>query len=57
MNDFSIGNTTGMVSIGGVGNEARVKHAVACSPSRIHMFEMGDTINMAARLMFSPKGN
>ncbi|KAJ3226149.1 hypothetical protein HK099_005502 [Clydaea vesicula] len=42
--DFSIGITTGMVSIGGVGNENRIEYAV-----------MGDSINMAARLMCSQK--
>ncbi|KAJ3226148.1 hypothetical protein HK099_005501 [Clydaea vesicula] len=42
--DFSIGITTGMVSIGGVGNENRIEYAV-----------MGDAINMAARLMCSVK--
>ncbi|KNC97873.1 uncharacterized protein SPPG_09415 [Spizellomyces punctatus DAOM BR117] len=38
--DFSIGITTGVVSIGGVGNSVRTEYAV-----------MGDSINMAARLM------
>ncbi|KAJ3290499.1 hypothetical protein HK104_006720 [Borealophlyctis nickersoniae] len=38
--DFSIGITTGVVSIGGVGNAVRTEYAV-----------MGDSINMAARLM------
>ncbi|KAI8805688.1 nucleotide cyclase [Cladochytrium replicatum] len=37
---FSIGITTGVVSIGGVGNSIRTEYAV-----------MGDSINMAARLM------
>jgi hypothetical protein len=30
MDDFSIGITTGIVSIGGVGNESRVEYAVVC---------------------------
>ncbi|KAI9093055.1 nucleotide cyclase [Phlyctochytrium arcticum] len=38
--DFSVGITTGVVSIGGVGNSIRTEYAV-----------MGDSINMAARLM------
>ncbi|KAJ3084587.1 hypothetical protein HK102_000614 [Quaeritorhiza haematococci] len=38
--DFAIGITTGVVSIGGVGNGVRTEYAV-----------MGDSINMAARLM------
>ncbi|KAJ3049420.1 hypothetical protein HK097_009578 [Rhizophlyctis rosea] len=38
--EFSIGITTGVVSIGGVGNSVRTEYAV-----------MGDSINMAARLM------
>ncbi|KAJ1537230.1 hypothetical protein HK096_001501 [Nowakowskiella sp. JEL0078] len=41
--EFSIGLTTGVVSIGGVGNAIRTEYAV-----------MGDSINMAARLMFLP---
>ncbi|KAJ3125159.1 hypothetical protein HK098_000533 [Nowakowskiella sp. JEL0407] len=41
--EFSIGVTTGVVSIGGVGNAIRTEYAV-----------MGDSINMAARLMFLP---
>ncbi|KAJ1342135.1 hypothetical protein BSLG_003314 [Batrachochytrium salamandrivorans] len=38
--DFSIGITTGVVSYGGVGSSGRAEYAV-----------MGDSINMAARLM------
>lgn len=38
--EFSIGVTTGVVSIGGVGNAVRTEYAV-----------MGDSINMAARIM------
>ncbi|TPX51263.1 hypothetical protein SeLEV6574_g00388 [Synchytrium endobioticum] len=40
---FSIGVTTGVVSIGGVGSAVRTEYAV-----------MGDSINMAARLMCLP---
>ncbi|KAI9164302.1 hypothetical protein H9P43_008131 [Blastocladiella emersonii ATCC 22665] len=40
---FSIGLTTGVVSIGGVGNSLRTEYAL-----------MGDSINMAARLMSLP---
>ncbi|KAJ3099092.1 hypothetical protein HDU97_003471 [Phlyctochytrium planicorne] len=40
LDEFSIGVTTGVVSIGGVGNISRTEYAV-----------MGDSINMAARLM------
>jgi hypothetical protein len=36
MDDFSIGITTGMVSIGGVGNEARVEYAVVCHQCRVN---------------------
>ncbi|KAJ3216323.1 hypothetical protein HDU67_009674 [Dinochytrium kinnereticum] len=43
LDDFSIGITTGVVSIGGVGNVSRTEYAV-----------MGDSINMAARLMCLP---
>ncbi|KAI9208088.1 nucleotide cyclase [Polychytrium aggregatum] len=39
--EFSIGITTGVISIGGVGNSVRTEYAL-----------MGDSINMAARLMF-----
>ncbi|KAI9138494.1 nucleotide cyclase [Paraphysoderma sedebokerense] len=38
--DFSVGITTGVISIGGVGNSLRTEYAL-----------MGDSINMAARLM------
>ena len=38
---FSMGITTGVISIGGVGNSLRTEYAL-----------MGDSINMAARLMF-----
>lgn len=40
---FSMGITTGVVSIGGVGNSVRTEYAV-----------MGDSINMAARIMCHP---
>ncbi|KAJ3417194.1 hypothetical protein HDV05_006400 [Chytridiales sp. JEL 0842] len=44
LEQFSIGITTGVVSIGGVGNNSRTEYAV-----------MGDSINMAARLMCHPE--
>ncbi|KAJ3107585.1 hypothetical protein HDU96_007849 [Phlyctochytrium bullatum] len=44
MDEFAIGITTGIVSIGGVGNMSRTEYAV-----------MGDSINMAARLMCHPE--
>ncbi|RKO96432.1 hypothetical protein CXG81DRAFT_10567, partial [Caulochytrium protostelioides] len=44
--DFSIGMTTGIVSTGGVGNAIRTEYAV-----------MGDSINMAARLMCHPEAH
>ncbi|KAI8850317.1 hypothetical protein BC829DRAFT_488861 [Chytridium lagenaria] len=43
LDEFAIGITTGVVSIGGVGNMSRTEYAV-----------MGDSINMAARLMCHP---
>eukprot|EP00834_Sanchytrium_tribonematis_P001964 NODE_53_length_30760_cov_1.203712.p5 type:complete len:641 gc:universal NODE_53_length_30760_cov_1.203712:23590-21668(-) len=39
--NYSMGITTGVISIGGVGNSLRTEYAL-----------MGDSINMAARLMF-----
>ncbi|RKO89320.1 nucleotide cyclase, partial [Blyttiomyces helicus] len=42
--DFAIGITTGVVSIGGVGTSVRTEYAV-----------MGDSINMASRLMCHPE--
>ncbi|KAI9354579.1 nucleotide cyclase [Zopfochytrium polystomum] len=44
LDEFSIGVTTGVVSIGGVGINDRTEYAV-----------MGDSINMAARLMCHPE--
>ncbi|KAJ3332066.1 Adenylate cyclase type 10 [Blyttiomyces sp. JEL0837] len=44
LEEFSIGITTGVVSIGGVGFNNRAEYAV-----------MGDSINMAARLMCHPE--
>ncbi|KAJ3190642.1 hypothetical protein HK101_008516 [Irineochytrium annulatum] len=44
LDEFAIGITTGVVSIGGVGNASRTEYAV-----------MGDSINMAARLMCHPQ--
>jgi hypothetical protein len=53
--DFSIGITTGMVSLGGVGNESRIEYAVVCFIT--FLYKMGDSINMAARLMCNEKAN
>lgn len=54
--DFSIGVTTGMVSLGGVGNEFRIEYAVVCY-FFVNFRQMGDPINMAARLMCLPKAS